>query len=53
MYRYSVDDLVYPMSAALRPAAMEITARLRASGRSVDLVGQLSADQVHYRQTFG
>ena len=36
--RGSVDDLVYPMTAALRPAAMEIAARLRASGRAVDLV---------------
>ena len=34
----NVDDLVYPMNAALRPAAMGIAARLRASGRSVDLV---------------
>ena len=34
----SVDDLVYPMTAALRPAAMRIAARLRAAGRSVDLV---------------
>ena len=36
--RGSVDDLVYPMSAELRPKAMEITAKLRASGRAVDLV---------------
>ena len=34
----NVDDLVYPMNAALRPAAMGIAARLRAAGRSVDLV---------------
>ena len=30
----NVDDLVYPMNAALRPAAMGIAARLRAAGRS-------------------
>lgn len=36
--RGSVDDVVYPMSATLRPAAMEIAARLRAAGRAVDLV---------------
>ena len=30
--------MVYPVNAALRPAAMGIAARLRASGRSVDLV---------------
>lgn len=34
----NVDDLVYPMNAALRPAAMGIAARLRATGRCVDLV---------------
>ena len=34
----AVDDLVYPMSAELRPAAMAIAAKLRASGRAVDLV---------------
>ena len=34
----NVDDLVYPMNAALRPAAMGIAARLRAAGRCVDLV---------------
>jgi histidyl-tRNA synthetase len=34
----SVDDLVYPMSDALRLPAMAIANRLRASGRSVDLV---------------
>jgi histidyl-tRNA synthetase len=33
-----VDDLVFPMSAELRPAAMALAARLRASGRAVDLV---------------
>jgi histidyl-tRNA synthetase len=33
-----VDDLVYPMTAALRPAAMAIAARLRKAGRRVDLV---------------
>jgi histidyl-tRNA synthetase len=34
----SVDDIVYPMTAKLRPAAMGIAARLRASGRAVDLI---------------
>jgi histidyl-tRNA synthetase len=34
----SVDDLVYPMSESLRLPAMAIANRLRASGRSVDLV---------------
>ena len=36
--RGAVDDLVYPMTAELRPKAMEIAAKLRASGRAVDLV---------------
>ena len=34
----SVDDLVYPMSESLRSPAMQIAAKLRAAGRSVDLV---------------
>ena len=32
------DDVVFPFSAELRPAAMEVAARLRRAGRSVDLV---------------
>jgi histidyl-tRNA synthetase len=34
----SVDDLVLPMDEALRPAACGVAARLRAAGRSVDVV---------------
>lgn len=36
--RASVDDLVVPLTDALRPAATALAARLRAAGRSVDLV---------------
>ena len=32
------DDVVFPFSAELRPAAMEVADRLRRAGRSVDLV---------------
>ena len=32
------DDVVFPFNAELRPAAMEVAARLRRAGRSVDLV---------------
>ena len=32
------DDVVFPFSAELRPAAMEVADRLRKAGRSVDLV---------------
>jgi histidyl-tRNA synthetase len=34
----AVDDLVFAWGASLRPAAIEVARRLRASGRSVDLV---------------
>jgi histidyl-tRNA synthetase len=34
----AVQDLVFPLSEALRPAAMTIAAKLRDAGRSVDLV---------------
>jgi len=34
----AVDDLVFAWGATLRPAAIEVARRLRASGRSVDLV---------------
>ncbi|MCO4770448.1 MAG: histidine--tRNA ligase [Deltaproteobacteria bacterium] len=34
----AVDDVVFSFSEDLRPAAMSVAARLRASGRSVDLV---------------
>ena len=34
----AVQDLVFPLSEALRPAAMSIAAKLRDAGRSVDLV---------------
>jgi len=33
-----VDDVVFPFSADLRPAAMQVSARLRERGRSVDLI---------------
>ncbi len=36
--RRRFDDVVFPFSAELRPAAMEIATRLRRAGRSVDLV---------------
>eukprot|EP00887_Chlorella_sp_A99_P007347 scaffold2.g7347.t1 len=35
---HAVDDLVLPMEPALRPAACSVAQRLRAAGRSVDLV---------------
>jgi histidyl-tRNA synthetase len=34
----AVDDLVFAWDASLRPAAVDVACRLRASGRSVDLV---------------
>jgi histidyl-tRNA synthetase len=34
----SVDDLIVPLTDALRPAATALAARLRAAGRAVDLV---------------
>ena len=35
-----LDDLVFPFAAELRPAAMEVAARLRAKGRTTELVLQ-------------
>jgi histidyl-tRNA synthetase len=35
---HAVDDVVVPLDAALRPAACGLAARLRAAGRSVDVV---------------
>lgn len=45
----SVDDVVWVMDEALRPAACGVAARLRAAGRSVDLLLEAKKSKAAFR----